>query len=293
MTRTSRRSFLSTAVAATASLPLSRYALATTAMPASACTLISEQEVGPFYIPNELLRSEIAEDRPGIPLSLHIILQDVRTCRPIPNTAIDLWHCDASGIYSGYTKTSLGPPPGDPEGSPNDPSHSHPPGPPPEFGKHGGGPPATHPTDKLTFCRGIQLTGPDGAVSFQTIVPGFYQGRTNHIHFKVRLGGHTATHTYAAGHTSHIGQIFFPEELLLPLMAQQPYVSHHIHRVTPSEDGIFTGQHGNSSIAHFAPAASPAHYLAEITIAVDPTATPKPVDRRPDPQGPGHDPGPE
>ena len=86
------------------------------------------------------------------------------------------------------------------------------------------------PTDKLTFLRGVQITGADGAVTYETIFPGFYHGRINHIHFKVRLGGHLSGQTYAAGHTSHVGQVFFPEELSLRLMEQAPYSAHAIHR---------------------------------------------------------------
>ncbi|MCU1322117.1 MAG: intradiol ring-cleavage dioxygenase [Acidobacteriaceae bacterium] len=275
--RTSRRNFLSTAAAAATGLQFSRYAIAATAAPATACTLISEQEVGPFYVADELLRSSIAEDRPGVPLSLRIVLQDVRTCQPISNAAIDLWHCDAAGLYSGYTTTSLGPPPGEGDGPPPGGfSARDRPGPPPNGGDR---PPAMKPSDKLTFCRGIQLSDADGAVEFQTIFPGFYQGRTNHIHFKVRIGGHTENQTYAAGHTSHTGQVFFPEDFILPLMAQEPYSSHHIHRTTQTEDGIFTQQQGSRSMAQLVPAAP--HYRAELTVAVDPTATPKPVGGRP------------
>ena len=136
------------------------------------------------------------------------------------------------------------------------------------------------PTDKLTFLRGIQLTGADGAVAFQTIFPGFYQGRVNHIHFKVRVGGHADGHTYAAGHTSHVGQVFFAEDLSAKLMATEPYTNHHIHRTTQEEDGIFTGQDGHFSVAKITPLhptnlASGLH--AELVVAVDPTATPAPV----------------
>jgi len=136
------------------------------------------------------------------------------------------------------------------------------------------------PTDKLTFLRGIQLTGADGAVDFQTIFPGFYQGRVNHIHFKVRIGGHPEKKTYAAGHTSHVGQVFFPEALTTQLMTTEPYASHHIHRTTQAEDGIFTGQHGDLAISRLTPLHPEnfaAGFHAQLTVAVDPTATPAPV----------------
>jgi protocatechuate 3,4-dioxygenase beta subunit len=282
----SRRRFLTNTLATATSLHLARHAFALNT-PVT-CTLNPEQEVGPFYVANELLRSNIAENKPGIPLQLRIAILDARTCTPIPNAAIDLWHCDAVGLYSGFTKTSLGPPPGGPgdperghggpppEFDPNHPHH-HPDGPPPGGP---GGPPMMKPTDKLTFLRGIQLTGPDGAVAFQTIFPGFYQGRVNHIHFKVRIGGRPDQKTYEAGHTSHVGQIFFPEDLTARLMATEPYASHHIHRTTQAEDGIFIDQHGDRTISHISqlqPKNLSAGFHADLTVAVDPTATPAPV----------------
>jgi protocatechuate 3,4-dioxygenase beta subunit len=136
------------------------------------------------------------------------------------------------------------------------------------------------PTDKLTFLRGIQLTDADGTVAFHTIFPGFYQGRVNHIHFKVRLAGHPDQRTYTAGHTSHVGQLFFPEDLAAKLMATEPYASHHIHRTTQAEDNVFNHQHGDLSVS----AISPLHpenlsagFHAHLTVAVDPIATPSPV----------------
>jgi protocatechuate 3,4-dioxygenase beta subunit len=136
------------------------------------------------------------------------------------------------------------------------------------------------PTDHLTFLRGIQITGPTGAVAFQTIFPGFYQGRVNHVHFKVRIGGHPTQKTYAAGHTAHTGQLFFPEDLSTRLMAAEPYASHHIHRTAQAEDDVFNHQHGDlalSRITPLHPEKIAAGYLAELTVAVDPSATPEPV----------------
>ena len=116
------------------------------------------------------------------------------------------------------------------------------------------GPPPDHaPTDKLTFLRGVQLTGADGSVSFRTVFPGFYMGRTNHIHFKVRVGGHASGKSYAAGHTSYVGQIFFPEEVAAELMQHDPYRRHKIHRTTMAEDRVFGEQHGELSIAQLRP----------------------------------------
>src|SRR5579883_163382 len=68
------------------------------------CQLSPEQEVGPYYVAGELLRSDIRETKPGVPLSLRIAIVDARTCKPLPEVAVDIWHCDALGLYSGFTK---------------------------------------------------------------------------------------------------------------------------------------------------------------------------------------------
>jgi protocatechuate 3,4-dioxygenase beta subunit len=277
----SRRRFLTTSATLASTLQLQRAAHALGLIPqADVCRLAAEQEVGPYYVAGELLRSNVTEDRHGIPLSLRLAVLDVRTCKPLTQAAVDMWHCDALGLYAGFTKQNpMGPGPGGPGGPPPDfdPSHAgNRPGPPGGFGP----PPENHPTDKLTFLRGIQITGSDGAVSFQTIFPGFYMGRTNHVHFKVRLGGHAAGHTYAAGHTSHVGQIFFPEDAAIELMKHEPYTQHAIHRTTQQEDHVFNDQHGDLMLAslRFVDKAHPEAGLhAELVVAVDPTATPSPI----------------
>ncbi len=242
------------------------------------CRLSAHQETGPYYIPGELLRSDIVEGRAGVPLSLRIVLLDSRTCTPLPDAAVDLWHCDAVGLYSGFTKqSSMGPPPdldGGPPPGPLGPrfrSFEHGPG-----GRGPMGPPPDHgPTDKLTFLRGIQLTGADGSVGFRTVFPGFYMGRTNHIHFKVRIGGYASGKSYEAGHTSYIGQIFFPEEVAAELMQHDPYRRHKIHRTTQAEDRVFGEQQGELSIAQLRPL-HPDHpgagLAAGIVTAIDPEA---------------------
>lgn len=247
------------------------------------CRLSAQQEIGPYYIPGELLRSDIVEGRTGVPLSLRILLLDSRTCTPVPNAAVDLWHCDAMGVYSGFTKQGpLGPP--SPDGPDDGPPGPPPPG--PRFGPGsledgaGGpgpmGPPPDHaPTDKLTFLRGIQLTGLDGSVSFRTVFPGFYMGRTNHIHFKVRMGGHASDKSYSAGHTSYAGQMFFPEEVTADLMQHDPYRGHKIHRTTLVEDRVFGEQHGELSIAQLRPLQLDhrgAGLVAELVTSVNPEA---------------------
>ena len=248
---------------------------------AAVCKLNAEQEEGPFYIADELFRSNLVEGYPGVPLSLRIVLLDAHSCRPLPNAVVDVWHCDAMGVYSGFAKQNGmgpggfagGPPPG------FDPEHAGE-GRPPEMGPGMGMPRKSHPTDKMTFLRGIQKTDSAGAVAFTTVFPGFYMGRTNHIHFKVRTGGDAATKAHAAGHTAHTGQVFFPEVVATELMQHAPYNMHTIHRTTQSEDHVFTEQHGELAIARLEPLHAErfaAGMRAEVVAMVDPAATPAPV----------------
>ena len=293
MTKTnlSRRRFLSSAVALATTAELQRAAWALGFDPqVEVCKLAPEQEEGPYYIKDEMLRSNVVEDRVGLPLALRIGLLDARSCKPLGNVAVDIWSCDALGLYSGFTKQNPvgpgglhgpgGPGPGSGPGGPPpgfDPQHpGNRPGPPEGFGP----PPENHPTDKLTFLRGIQITGLDGVVSFQTIVPGFYMGRTNHIHFRVRPGVGADGKSLPAGHVSHTGQIFFPEEIATKLMQHSPYSTHKIHRTQLQEDMVFTRQHGDLFIASFTPVKTtggPLTYAAQLIAAVNPDATPKPT----------------
>ena len=279
-----RRRFLASGAVVVATLPLQRAMLAMDfAADAATCKLNAEQEEGPFYIADELFRSNLVEDKPGVPLSLRIVLLDAHSCQPLAHAIVDIWHCDAMGLYSGFTKQNGMGPGGFPAGGP--PGGGPPPGFDPEHAGGGPGPemgppPKSHPTDKMTFLRGIQRTDSEGAVAFTTVFPGFYMGRTNHIHFKVRTGGEASTKAYGSGHTSHTGQIFFPETVATELMQHAPYSLHTIHRTTQSEDHVFTDQHGGLSIARLQPLQAE-HFAAgmhaEVIATVDPAAKPAPV----------------
>ena len=68
---------------------------------ALSCVLTPEQTEGPYYIPNEKVRRNITEGRPGTALTLRLSVVDASTCRPIKGAAVDIWHADAVGVYSG------------------------------------------------------------------------------------------------------------------------------------------------------------------------------------------------
>ena len=148
-----------------------------------ACVLIPEETAGPYPLDlssdEVFFRTDITEGRPGIPLALTLALVNASAeCAPIADARVDLWHCDADGVYSGYSQ-----PGSDTTGD--------------------------------TFCRGIQVSDSNGLVTFQTIYPGWYQGRITHIHFQVFLGnGLTAT-----------SQIAFPAEITDAVYAVEPYAA--------------------------------------------------------------------
>src|SRR4051794_23002211 len=69
---------------------------------AVACVLTPELTEGPYFIAGEKLRRDIREGHKGTPLSLRLRVLDASTCRPIKGAAVDVWHADAAGNYSGF-----------------------------------------------------------------------------------------------------------------------------------------------------------------------------------------------
>jgi protocatechuate 3,4-dioxygenase beta subunit len=168
--------------------------------------LTPEQTEGPYYIAKEKVRSNITEHRTGTPLQLRFSVVDASTCKPIKGAAVDIWHCDAGGIYSGFEAASTGGAPGGNSG----------------------------PTDTHTFLRGIQFTDSRGHASFQTLYPGWYRGRTVHIHVKVHLD------RVIVGHVVHTGQLYFPDSLTGRVYQSEPYKARAAARDTfNSTDGIY------------------------------------------------------
>src|SRR5262245_61347257 len=72
----------------------------TAASAARSCKLTPEVTEGPFYVALDRIRRDITEGKPGVPLTLKVRVVDVRKCAPIHSAAVDIWHCDAGGLYS-------------------------------------------------------------------------------------------------------------------------------------------------------------------------------------------------
>ncbi|MER5275338.1 intradiol ring-cleavage dioxygenase [Streptomyces sp. NPDC002809] len=213
--------------------------------------LTSETTEGPYYIDADKIRKDITEDKEGIPMTLRLKVIDTDTCEPVKQAAVDIWHCDALGVYSGYESMSQGGPGGGgtpPSGAPTDaptgtptdaPTGTPPTGTPPSGGPGGGGGGHSEPTDDERYLRGTRLTDKHGYVEFKTIFPGWYQGRAVHIHTKVHVGGKTTDAGYEGGHTCHTGQFFFAESAVLDSAEVAPYSTSTTTRTTLTEDTIY------------------------------------------------------
>ena len=157
----------------------------------AACVLTPALTEGPFYFDAGQIRRDITEGRPGMPLLLALDVVSQSSCSPYRDAVVDIWHCDAVGLYSGY-------------------------------GSEG--------TAGERFLRGIQVTDGNGRAEFETIYPGFYRGRTIHIHFKIHLDERTAV----------TSQLFFPEPVNDAVMATSPYDASGTRDTRNSTDSIFT-----------------------------------------------------
>jgi len=230
----------------TASSSASTTAGTTTTIPPEACVLSPELAAGPYHLDGHLARADITEGRPGVPLEFRVKVLALPDCTPLEGAAVDVWHCDAGGEYSGFEGNSLG-------------------------ATQAGG------TNDERFLRGVQLTDVDGVATFTTIFPGWYEGRTVHIHLQVLEGG-TLADTYAGGHVAHVGQAFFDEDLTADLMATGAYAARTGTRLTNEQDSIF-GQGGSGTITTLTAVGSDPTdgYVGEFTCMVDPDATPDPA----------------
>lgn len=221
----------------------------------SACILAPEVTQGPYHILGELVRQNISDtdQEGGIPLTLQLSFTDIETCEPLTNWWIDVWHANATGFYSGYTTemtTSTGgggggggAASGNSTGSGNSTMSggsstmsggSSMGGSAPTSSSSAASTEYTSPTegadstsntalaeapgDELNFHRGVWQTDSDGLLEMYTLFPGFYSGRSVHIHVRAYAedDGYKADNgsfvSKALSH--HTGQLFFTDELI-------------------------------------------------------------------------------
>jgi protocatechuate 3,4-dioxygenase beta subunit len=225
------------------------------------CMLVPEEETGPYYAPLEEIRQDIRSNSDGdggvsagVVLQLEVTIVDTtKSCAPVKNAAVDIWHCDARGYYAGFEQ--------------NDPDQMV-----------GSGSSFTY-TPPNNYLRGVQMTDESGVARFTTIYPGYYYGRTIHIHVEVHTDGTASATKYSGGHVCHTGQLYFDDSVTAMVQQVDPYSQpRQSTRVTNDQDSIYTGQSGADALVVLtALGSSPsAGYKATITLGVDPTASPVP-----------------
>src|ERR671912_2957113 len=170
------------------------------------CVVRPEQTEGPYYVDTGLDRSDIREEREGVPLDLTFNVSrvdegDASACGPLAGAVVDVWHCDAAGEYSGVEDNAAG-----------------------DFDTRG-----------ETFLRGYQLTDENGTARFAMIYPRWYQGRAVHIHFTIRDSPESEQ-----GY-EFTSQLYFDDALTDQVFTEGPYAEKGERDLRNSEDGIYHG----------------------------------------------------
>jgi len=120
------------------------------------CTAHCRQTLGPCYFNTGLIRSDIREGYPGLDSKLVFRVVNIDTCEPMAGVSIDIWHTSWQGAYSAPISQMCN---------------------------------GTDPANQAArFARGIQTTDANGYATFITNYPGWYSGRTIHIHATFRIG---------------------------------------------------------------------------------------------------------
>ena len=182
-----------------------------TASSSSTCKVGDTETDGPYPLyakrDSSITHVDITEGKTGLPLSLAITIRNVNNnCAVVPNARVDVWHCDKDGYYSGYVNQGyLG----------------------------------NQDNTSKTFCRGITNADAVGVAYFQTIYPGWYQGRVTHIHAQIYVDGALKLTT----------QIAFPEEINTAVYSTDLYKAHGQNATKNTTDNIIRDSLSNELAA--------------------------------------------
>ena len=209
------------ASAKTTSNAASDNAATTSAASVPGCVVRPEETAGPYFVDEKLNRADIRSDpsdgsiKDGTPLELTFNVSQIAkgSCAPLAGAVVDVWHCDADGVYSDVRD------------------------------------PRFFDTRGKKFLRGYQVTDASGRATFKTIYPGWYEGRTVHIHFTVR------TNPAAASAHEFTSQIYFDDAMNDKVLSKAPYSAKGKRTMKNEDDGIFR-ENGSQLILAVQPAGS-------------------------------------
>jgi protocatechuate 3,4-dioxygenase beta subunit len=214
------------------------------ALAAVACVVRPEQTEGPYFVDEKLNRSDIRSDpatgalREGalLRLRMNVFRSDADACTPLAGVLVDVWHCDALGVYSDVRDMNFD-------------------------------------TRGQKFLRGYQVTDGAGKVEFLTIYPGWYQGRTVHIHFKLR------TDPAATRGFEFTSQLYFDDNLTDEVFRQPPYADKGERSTRNENDGIYR-QGGDKLMLELSQDAQGHVGTFDVALQLEggvPTVTPSPI----------------
>jgi protocatechuate 3,4-dioxygenase beta subunit len=177
---------------------------------AATCTLTPSMTEGPYWVDELLNRSDIRANadgssvQDGIPLTLTIYVERSETCEPEAGATVDVWHANASGVYSDESVES---------------------------------------TSGQSWLRGYQVTDSEGKVTFTTIFPGWYAGRTFHVHVRIRsFDGSSTTYNFTT-------QIFFDEAINSAVNSAADYSARGTRTTTNTADSIYSADSDSDGLA--------------------------------------------
>ncbi|MFJ7796659.1 intradiol ring-cleavage dioxygenase [Pseudomonas sp. NPDC096950] len=185
------------------------------------CLLSPEQIAGPYFRNPKLIRRNISEGQDGIPLVLRLAIVDAMTGEPVSGALVDIWHCNARGAYSGWSRIN------------------------PDLEVATGDIGAIARTDDDTYLRGGQFSDSKGMVRFTTIYPGFYAGRALHIHVAVRITG--GNNYLEERHVAWVGQLNFPEVASRSVLSAREYTGRTVATLSNSQDHYYESMGGEAS----------------------------------------------
>lgn len=217
-----------------------------TARGAELCVLNPSVSEGPYYLDGALFRKDIGEGKKGVPLTVRLTVRDQpHACALLAEAAVEIWHCDAWGYYSGYTSLHPG---GRAPFADSDTSGANP----------------------RTFLRGYQTTGADGVAEFTTVFPGWHGAHAPHIHVKVRTGGSRTGRTYQGGRLNWTGRLYAADRYADAVYATAPYTGHTGNRTLLAQDREYRGGGARDGLMDVT-GDVPRGLVATLTVGIDPT----------------------